>query len=247
MRKSKELISTTISIPAALLFLLLSGCGTPSEQSVQQDETQIEETEAAEVAAASAPDRTESVEPVKKTAPPPPPARKAVFAAGTPITVVTSSALSTKTNQTGEVFNASLNQDLIDGNWVVAKKGASVTGMVSDSDPGGRVKGVASITLQLSKLALADGRDVSISTTAYTAEARSTKKKDAARVGIGAGVGAAIGAIAGGGKGAAIGAGVGGAAGTGATLATRGEPAAVPSETAITFELTAPLEIAEQK
>ena len=49
------------------------------------------------------------------------------------------------------------------------------------------------------------------------------------------------------GKGAAIGAGVGGAAGTGAALVTRGEPAAIPSETRINFELTAPLEIAEQK
>ena len=175
------------------------------------------------------------------------PARKAVFAAGTPITVVTSSTLSTKTNQTGEPFQASLANDLADGDWVVARKGASVTGVISDSDPGGRVKGVASITLQLKKLMLADGREVSISTTAYGAEAKSSKKKDAARIGIGAGIGAAVGAIAGGGKGAAIGAGVGGAAGTGATLAKRGDPAAIPSETPIRFELTAPLEIVEQK
>jgi len=147
----------------------------------------------------------------------------------------------------GEPFQASLANDLADGDWVVARKGASVTGVISDSDPGGRVKGVASITLQLKKLMLADGREVSISTTAYGAEAKSSKKKDAARIGIGAGIGAAVGAIAGGGKGAAIGAGVGGAAGTGATLAKRGDPAAIPSETPIRFELTAPLEIVEQK
>ena len=248
MRNPKGLFCIAISGLATLLFVSLSGCGTAPEQPTgQQVEDQMKGAEATEAATASKTDRAESAQPAKEPAPSPPPARKAVFAAGTPITVVTSSALSTKTNQTGEPFQASLNHDLTDGDWIVARKGASVTGVISNSDPGGRVKGVASITLQLKKLMLADGREVQISTTAYSAEARSSKKKDAARIGIGAGVGAAIGAIAGGGKGAAIGAGVGGAAGTGATLAKRGDPAAIPSETPIKFELTAPLEIAEQK
>jgi hypothetical protein len=66
-------------------------------------------------------------------------------------------------------------------------------------------------------------------------------------VGIGAGVGAAIGAIAGGGKGAAIGAGAGGAAGTGTVLATRGDPAVLPSESLITFKLQAPVTVTAGK
>ena len=242
MGNLRGLLCISILGLATLLFLPLSGCGTASEQ---QDEEQMKEAETTEQATAPKADRAKSAQPAKEAAPPP--VRKALFAAGTPITVVTSSTLSTKTNQTGEPFQASLNDDLVDGGWVVAKKGASVTGVISNSDPGGRVKGVASITLQLKKLILADGRELSISTNAFSAEAKSSKKKDAARIGIGAGVGAAVGAIAGGGKGAAIGAGVGGAAGTGATLATRGEPATVSSETPIRFELTAPLEIIEQK
>ena len=52
---------------------------------------------------------------------------------------------------------------------------------------------------------------------------RSTKKKDATKIGIGTGAGAIIGGIVGGGKGAAIGAGVGAAGGTGVVMATRGE------------------------
>ena len=63
----------------------------------------------------------------------------------------------------------------------------------------------------------------------------------------GAAGGAAIGAIAGGGKGAAIGAGAGGAAGAGTVLATRGKPAALPSETRITFRLAAPVTLTERK
>jgi hypothetical protein len=155
--------------------------------------------------------------------------------------------LSTKTNQSGDAFRAVLANDIVSGGWTIAKRGASVTGVVTDSDPGGRVKGVASITLTLDQLQLADGRQVSIATNAFSAEAQSTKKKDATKIGVGAGIGAAIGAIAGGGKGAAIGAGVGGATGTAAALATRGDPAEVPSETSLTFELAAPLVVVEQR
>jgi hypothetical protein len=118
---------------------------------------------------------------------------------------------------------------------------------VSDSDKGGRVKGKASLTLQLASIRTADGQTVEISTAPLVQEAKSTKKKDAARVGIGAGVGAAIGAIAGGGRGAAIGAGVGGAGGTAATLATRGAAAELPAESALSFTIAAPLSVTEKK
>ena len=69
---------------------------------------------------------------------------------------------------------------------------------------------------------------------------RRLARQDAAKVGAGAALGAIIGAIAGGGKGAAIGAGVGGGAGAGDVMATRGKPAALPSETRVTFRLQRP-------
>ena len=95
-------------------------------------------------------------------------------------------------------------------------------------------------------LRLADGRTIDLSTGSFTKQAQSTKKKDAAKVGIGAGVGAAIGAIAGGGKGAAIGTVVGGGAGAAEAMATRGDPATIPGETRLTFKLTAPVKITKQ-
>jgi hypothetical protein len=161
--------------------------------------------------------------------------------------VRTISTISTKTNKVGESFAATLTESIVEGDWVIAKKGADVEGVIVESDPGGRVKGVATVQVALKRLTLADGRKVAIRTTSVERDAKSSKKKDAAKVGIGAGIGAAIGAIAGGGKGAAIGAGAGGAGGTALVLGTRGDPAVIPSESLLTFTLKAPVEIVEKK
>lgn len=176
----------------------------------------------------------------------PAPPRTFTLASGKAISVWTSEDLSTKTHKGGEPFAASLAEPIVDGDWVVAKKGARVEGVVVNSNPGGRVKGVASLTVELNRLTLADGRTVAISTSNYTKQARSTKKKDAVKVGIGAGIGAAIGAIAGGGKGAAIGAGAGAGAGTGVVMATRGDPAVIPGESRFTVRLDAPVKVTKQ-
>jgi hypothetical protein len=101
--------------------------------------------------------------------------------------------------------------------------------------------------VELTELHTADGQRIPISSGRYVVRAKSTKKKDAAKIGIGAGIGAAIGAIAGGGDGAAKGAGVGAGAGTGVVLATRGDPAVIGSESVIRFELTEAVTITEAK
>jgi hypothetical protein len=162
------------------------------------------------------------------------------------LSVYTSSPISTKTHKTGDTFVGSLSKAIVDKDWVIAKQGAPVDGVVTSSDPGGRVKGVASINVALRHLTLADGRKVAISTSSYSKLAPTTKKKDAKKIGIGAGAGAVIGAIAGGGKGAAIGAGVGGGAGTATALATRGDPAVIPGEALLTLRLSAPVKITKQ-
>ena len=61
-----------------------------------------------------------------------------------------------------------------------------------------------------------------------------------------AGIGAIIGALAGGGKGAAIGAGAGGAAGGGGVVATRNKAVTLPTESKMTFRLSAPVTITER-
>ena len=184
-----------------------------------------------------------AVEPAPVKPAPPPPPRTFTLAADRPIAVHTTSTLSTSVNKTGERFTATLAEPIVDGDWTIAGRGAVVEGVVVDSDPGGRTKGVASITIALKQLTLADGRTIVLATSSVTEEANTSKGKDAKKIGIGAGVGAAIGAIAGGGSGAAIGAAVGGGAGAAGALATRGDPATVPSESLVTFMLTSPVTI----
>ena len=163
-----------------------------------------------------------------------------------PITVQTTSTLSTKSNQTGEAFSAVLVKPITSGDWVIAKQGARVEGVIVNSDPGGKVKGVASMTLALRRLTLADGRTIELDTATVVTEAKTSKGKDAKKVGIGAGVGAAIGAIAGGGSGAAIGAAVGGGAGTAAALATRGDQVEFAAESELSFTVNTPVTVTEK-
>ena len=179
--------------------------------------------------------------------PPPPPPKVYTLREGRAIDAYTTTTLSTKTNKTGERFSATLAESIVDDGWVVARKGARVEGLITDSDPGEKVKGLASLSVTLDSLTLADGRTVRLSASQFTREAKSTKGKDAKKIGIGAGVGTAIGAIAGGGKGAAIGAAVGGGAGAGAVLATRGDPAVIPAETRVRVTMRVPVTIEEKK
>lgn len=170
-------------------------------------------------------------------------AQPLVIPAGHSISVRTTTTISTKTAEAGTPFVAHLTAPLTVGNQVVAPAGAEVRGVVANADDGGRVKGVASISIRLTGVTTGNGQVLPISTSVYGVQARATKGKDAAKIGIGAGVGAAIGAIAGGGKGAAIGAATGGGAGTGVVLATRGDPAVIPAESIVNFSLTAPVQV----
>ena len=159
------------------------------------------------------------------------------------LTVRTTRDLSTKTMKTGDAFSAILEEPITVGDWTVAAAGAKVDGRIAEADKGGRVKGKASLSIELTSLTIADGRKVEIVTSPVDQEAAVNKGKNAAKVGVGAGVGAAVGAIAGGGKGAVIGGLIGGGAG----VAMRGDAAEIPAETVVGFELRSPVTIREQR
>ena len=71
---------------------------------------------------------------------------------GTPLRVRTTNALSTASVRSGEVFAATLEDPIVDGTWVIATKGSTVRGVIANADPGGKVKGVASLAVRLTQI-----------------------------------------------------------------------------------------------
>ena len=141
---------------------------------------------------------------------------------------------------------ATLDQPLVIDGFVIAEKGARCEGRVVESDPGGKVKGVAHMEVELTRIHTADGQRITVHTASFGQDAPTTRKTDAAKVGGGAALGAIIGALAGGGKGAGIGAAAGGAAGAGDVMLTRGKPAEIRVETRVTFRVQDPITITEK-
>lgn len=173
--------------------------------------------------------------------------REFTLPAGMVFGVRTPAEISTAKMKDGSVFDALLENDLVIDGTLLAKAGSTVNCIVVSSDPGGRVKGVANISVAAKAIRGVGGNTIAVKTESYSSAANTTKKKDAVRTGIATGVGAAIGGIAGGGKGAAIGAGAGAAAGVGVNAATRGAAAVIPAETLIEFKLSAPAEVVLRK
>ena len=183
--------------------------------------------------------------PVEESQPQPVPAPQppTTIPTGTKLRVSLIDAVYSDKNRAGDRFAASLAEPVVIDGRTILSKGTKVYGRVVEAKGSGRVKGRASVELQLTAIVLADRRSLDISTNTYTAVAPGTKKRDAAIIGGGAGLGAAIGAIAGGGKGALIGAAVGGGAGTGTVLATKGKEIHYQPETRLQFTLASPIEI----
>lgn len=171
---------------------------------------------------------------------------KVTVNAGTQLSVRLAESLSTETIKTGDTFQATLADPLIVNGFVIADKGARVTGRVVESTRAGRVKGTASLTLELVDFASTDGQRVAIQTESFTREGATSRGSDAVKVGAGAAIGAALGAIFGGGKGAAIGAASGAGAGAGTVAMTRGKPAVLDVETRIPFQLKSAVTITEK-
>jgi hypothetical protein len=178
--------------------------------------------------------------------PPAPKPNTVTIPAGTTFSVRLGETLSSEKNRSGDTFMATLDQPLVVDGFVLAERGSRAQGKVVESERAGKVKGLAQIGIELTQITTADGQKVKINTGAFQKQAESTKKKDAAKVGIGAALGAAIGAIAGGGKGAGVGAGVGGAAGAGDVLLTRGAAVELPVETRVSFRLAEAVTVTEK-
>ena len=168
--------------------------------------------------------------------------RTIVVPARTSVTVSLGSALGSKLSQTGQTFNGTVARDIIADNVVAIPRGAAVTGTVTDAKALGHFAGGAMLQLRLESIAV-NGRDVPVQTAARTFSVKGKGKRTAVMAGGGAALGGIIGALAGGGKGAAIGMAAGGGAGAGGAAFTGNKEVVLPAESAVSFELTQPLDI----
>ena len=161
---------------------------------------------------------------------------------GTTLRLSLSSAVGSDTSRVEEPVKATLRSPVTLNGQVVLPAGSEVTGVVTNAEGSGRVKGRARIAMRFSSVR-ANGESYDIRTSGYAQEAAATKKQDAEKIAIGAGAGAALGAILGGGSGAAKGAAIGGGAGTGVVLATKGKEVRLGPGANVTTKLTAPLTV----
>lgn len=166
--------------------------------------------------------------------------------AGTVVRVRVDDWISSDQNLAGDSFSAVLDQPIVVGGWVVARRGQAQTGRVSLVKKGGHGSGTSQLGVDLPELTLVDGQQLPLQTELFQTSAGTSHGRDAAVIGTTTGVGALIGAIAGGGTGAAIGAGVGATAGIIGVMSTRDRPTVIPPETVLSFRLQSPVTISTE-
>ena len=167
--------------------------------------------------------------------------REYTVPAGTPLKLTVQSAVSSETSKIEDAVDAKLADAVMVDGIEVLPAGSAVRGTVASVESSGKVKGRASLGLLFSSITAYSERHAI--SARWAAEAESTKKSDAKKIGIGAGAGAIIGGIIGGGKGAATGAAVGGGAGTAMVLTSEGKPVALADGAEITVRLANPIDV----
>jgi hypothetical protein len=163
---------------------------------------------------------------------------------GTYVTVRINQFLSSDRNHTGDAFAGTLAQPIMVDGIVIAQRGQTVGGRVSEAQKAGRVEGTSRLGLQLTDLTLADGSNVPVQSQMISRNGPTSVGRDAAAIGGTTALGAAIGAGVDWGRGAAIGAGAGAAAGILGVLLTRGQPTIVYPESVLTFRIDSPVDVA---
>ena len=184
--------------------------------------------------------RSESIPP-----PPPPPAATSGRAqnpneipVGTEFDVRLQSALSSKTAQVEDRFEATTMVDLLDERGrVLVPSGSVMRGVVSSVNKATRTDRKGSLTVAFDRVTI-NGRAHPIRATVTQALESEGIKGEAGKIGIGAGAGAILGAILGGAKGALAGILIGGG---GTIAATEGKDVELPVGTTLRVRLDSPL------
>jgi hypothetical protein len=128
------------------------------------------------------------------------------------------------------------------GDTVAIPQGAAVSGTVTDAKAWGKFAGAQSFRCGSIPSTL-NGTDLPVQCTLETFSEKGKSTRTAVMAGGGAALGGIIGGLAGGGKGAEIGLAAGGGAGAGGAALTGNQEITLPAESAVSFELSQPLEV----
>lgn len=151
--------------------------------------------------------------------------------------------LSSETASAGQEITGATSTSLVVDGFEAFPAGSRVKGHVSHAAGSGKVSGRGELTLEFDRIVTPAGTESALEAEPLQRKARSTVKKDVAKVAGAVGLGALVGGIVGGGKGAAVGGAVGGSAGTGVVLATKGEEVVLPEGTSLDVRLRSPLTV----
>lgn len=159
--------------------------------------------------------------------------------AGTELDVRLQDALSSKTAQPEDRFNATTMVDLRQGDQVLVPAGSTVRGVVRSVNKAGRIERKGSLTVIFDQLTI-HGRTYPIHATVTQALESEGVRGEVAKIGTAAGVGAIIGGIIGGGKGALAGILIGGG---GVVAATEGKDVDLPPGSVLRVRIDSPLTV----
>jgi len=184
--------------------------------------------------------------------PPPPPANRGVqseliLPAGAWIKIRVDQPLSSNRSLAGDGFSGTLTQPIVADGVVIAHRGQTIEGRVTEAIKAGKAKGTSRLGLELTEIGLADGQQMPVRTQLVEYNGGTSVGRDVAAVGTTTGAGAAIGAAAGGGMGAGIGALAGAVASGIGVLATRGRATEIDTETVVTFRTVSPITISTER
>jgi hypothetical protein len=213
-------------------LLLVTGCGTmsPNPQAANPDPGSNPD------AAAPFSSRVASSLGIKPDVP------AITIPAGTPIGVRLQNSISSASANSGDHFEAVVDEDVVVDGHVVIPKGANATGRVVAAKNSGRLHAPGYLRLALSSVSI-NGKDVPLQTSSIFAQGGSHKNRNLVMIGGGTAAGALIGGLAAGPKGALIGSAIGAGAGTGGAYATGKKEVGFAAERRLTFRVTQPLTI----